>query len=191
MRPFHSFKAWVWFPNRWRLKGKGSEIARPPSIGKQSNNGVHPADDFAGGHRTGDTAQLLAFLEHHHRGNAADVVGRGGLGMRFGIELHQLRLGFQGIRGLLKRRCHRSARAAPRCPEIHHHRELTASHVLGKAARIQGDGLAGDQRLMAAAAVGLATQLIHRDAVGGVAMGTDDVQFFGHGGLTDRLATAR
>jgi hypothetical protein len=41
------------------------------------------------------------------------------------------------------------------------------------------------QGLVATAAVGLAAQLRRLDAVGGVAVGADDVQGFGHAGSRD------
>ncbi|MNY73181.1 hypothetical protein D3C86_2119120 [compost metagenome] len=53
--------------------------------------------------------------------------------------------------------------------------------MLGETRRIERHGLARDQGLVAAAAVGRIAQLLAGNAVGGVAVGTDKVQGFGHG----------
>src|SRR5256885_16584844 len=78
------------------------------------------------------------------------------------------------FRSLLEGRRHHAAGAAPGRPEIDHHRRLAAPHMPGKALRIQRHGLTGDQRLVAAAAVRRAAELVGRNAVGGVAMGADE-----------------
>ena len=46
--------------------------------------------------RAGDTGDLASFLEHHHGRDAADVPGRGSVGVRLGIELGQLHAGRHG-----------------------------------------------------------------------------------------------
>lgn len=78
--------------------------------------------------------------------------------------------------------CHLAARAAPRRPEVHQQRDLVALQVLVKCGLGQVNRLAGEQRLFALPAVGRAGKLVRTHAVGGVAMGADDVQGFAHTG---------
>ena len=78
--------------------------------------------------------------------------------------------------------CHLAARAAPRRPKIHQQRDLVALQVLVKCRLGQVNWLAGEQRLLALPAFRRAGKLVSTDAVGGLAMGADDVQGFAHTG---------
>ena len=79
-------------------------------------------------------------------------------------------------------RCNLAARAAPRRLEVHQQRDLVALLVLFKCGLCQVDRLASEQRLLALSAVGRAGKLVRSHAVGGLAMGADDLQGFAHTG---------
>ena len=85
-------------------------------------------------------------------------------------------VGLQAGRGLFEGRRHHAAGAAPGGPEVHQHRDLAAADMAVEARFVQRDRRAGEQRPVAAAAVGLAGEVVGVDAVGGVAVRTDDVQ---------------
>ena len=78
--------------------------------------------------------------------------------------------------GLFIGRRHHAAGAAPGRPEIDQHRQLAARDVPFEVGRTQVGRMAGEQRLVATAAVGALAQVRGLDTVGGVAMRTHDVQ---------------
>ena len=59
-------------------------------------------------------------------------------------------------------------------------RDLVALEVLVKCGLGQIDRLAGEEQLLALPAVGRAGKLVRTHAVGGLAMGADNVQGFAH-----------
>jgi hypothetical protein len=79
-------------------------------------------------------------------------------------------------------KCHLAAGAAPRCPKVHQQRDLVALQVLVKRGLGQVNRLASKQRLLALPAVGRAGKLVSTDAVGRLAVGADDVEWFAHTG---------
>ncbi len=106
---------------------------------------------------------------------------RCGLRVRFGIEFGQTHVRFQLSSSLGKGWRHLSARPTPGRPKIHHHGNLTAPNVAIKTGRIEHQGSTGEQILVALAAVRRAAHIGCDYAVGGMAVGADDVQGFGHG----------
>jgi hypothetical protein len=100
--------------------------------------------------------------------------------LRLGVDLGHAHSGLQLGGSLHVARRHLAARAAPRRPKVHQQRDLVALQVLVKCGLVQVNRLASEQRLLALPAVGRAGKLVSTDAVGGLAMGADDVQGFAH-----------
>ena len=146
--------------------------------------GLRPAHDVVGGAQgAGAAGHFHAALEQRQRRDAADVEACRQILMVLGVDLDHPHPRLQLGGGLLEGRGHHAARAAPRRPEVHQHRDLAAADVAVKGGFVQRDRRAGEQRPVAAAAVGLAGQVVGVDAVGGVAVWTNDVQRFTHGSI--------
>ncbi len=79
--------------------------------------------------RTTLPGNFLPTLEDSQRWNAADIEASGKLLFCFGIELGKARPWFHLTRSLREVGCHRSARPAPRRPEINDYRQVVASDV--------------------------------------------------------------
>ena len=142
-----------------------------------------PAHDVLRAHGACLAGDLTSALEQGERRNAADTELRGQVGLSLGVHLCQPDPGFELARGLLKLRRHHLARPAPGRPEIDQQRQIAALHVARERRRGQLDGLAREQGLLAAAAVGTIRELGGRHAVDGLAMWADDVEFIFHGSL--------
>ena len=137
---------------------------------------LHPAQDICCTHRAWLARDFAAVLEQRQRRNAADRVARAQVGHGLGINLRQPHLGFQLSAGLLVGGCHLPAGAAPRRPKIDQHRDLAAANVLVKRSFVECRRVPSKKRLLATAASRVAGKLVDLHAVGGVAMGADDVQ---------------
>ena len=142
-----------------------------------------PAHDVLRAHHAGLTGDLPPTLEQGERRDAADTELRGQVGLSLGIHLRQPDPRFELVRRLLELWRHHLARPAPWRPEIDQQRQIAALHVARERRRRQLDGLAGEQGLLAAAAVGTIRELGGRHAVDGLAMWADDVEFIFHGSL--------
>ncbi len=73
-----------------------------------------------------------------------------------------------------------SAWAAPRGPTIDQHGDLVAADVFVKSGFVQVGGVSVKQGFFTLAAGGRAAELIGADAVGGVAVGANDVACISH-----------
>ena len=100
--------------------------------------------------------------------------------LRLGINLGHAHSRLELGGSLHVARGHLAARAAPRRPKVHQQRDLVAFQVLVKGGLDQANRLAGEQQLLALPAVRRAGKLVRMHAVGGLAMGADDVQGFAH-----------
>jgi len=168
-------------PGRRRRPRCGPAVRLPR---RSAPVGLRPAHDVVGGAQgAGATRHFHTALEQRQRGDAADVEARRQVLMVLGVDLGHPHPRLQLGGGLLEGRGHHAARAAPRRPEVHQHRDLAAADVAVKGGFVQRDRRAGEQRPVAAAAVGLIRQVVGVDAVGGVAVWTDDVQRFTHGSI--------
>ena len=141
-----------------------------------------PAHDVAGAHGTGLAGHLKAINEQRQGRNAANLVTGPQRLLRLGVHLGHAHARLQLGGSLHVARGHLAARAAPRRPKVHQQRDLVALQVLVKRGLGQVDRLASEQRLFALPAVGRAGKLVRTHAVGGLAMGADDVQGFAHTG---------
>src|SRR3954470_8453593 len=87
------------------------------------------------------------------------------------VQLHDLQLALPLLRRLLEHRSDGAARAAPRRPEIHQHRDGAVLHFAlpGRVAR--GDGLVGEDALLAPPATRILAQARAGDPVRRAALG--------------------
>jgi len=138
-------------------------------------------DDVGLPHGARLASDFATAFEQDQRRNAADAELACELGLGVGIELREscprLQLGSSGR--VLRR--HALTRAAPRRPEIHHHWHVAVLDVSTEITARDLDGVAREQRLMAAPALRYLPEPDRGDAVDGVAARANDVQCLGHG----------
>jgi hypothetical protein len=84
--------------------------------------------------------------------------------------------------GAGEHRRHGAAGPAPGGPEVDDQRQVAGRQVLGEPRFIERHRFAGEQGLVAAAAARGLAEPFGRQAIGAVAVRTDDVQGLGHGG---------
>ena len=65
-----------------------------------------------------NSVNFLAALEHHQRGDAADPVLAGDVGVLVGIELEDFDLAFEFLGNLVNNWSHHAAGATPGSPEV-------------------------------------------------------------------------
>src|SRR5215212_2691926 len=114
----------------------------------RSNIRAYPACERRQVHRAGLTRHFAAAFENRERGNAADLIARGGLRRLFGVELRKARMRLQ-LRGrTLVMRCHHPARTAPRGPEIDDDRHVAPADVQIELAIADFDGFTHEKRAL-------------------------------------------
>lgn len=130
-------------------------ISRVVRAGSLRQAGCHPAHNVLRAHGARLTCNLMSPSEQNQGWNAANTELGGQVRLGLGIYLGQPHLGFELVRRLLELRGHHLARPAPWRPEIDQQRQIAALHVARERRRGQLDGLAREQGLLAAAAVGM------------------------------------
>jgi len=94
--------------------------------------------------------------------------------VRLGVEFAQPKAGLEDRSGGLERRRHLPARSAPCGPEIDEQWNVGAAGMCIEIGCGQGDGMPGEEPLLAGAASPACTEPGHRHAIGGGAMRADD-----------------
>jgi len=97
-----------------------------------------------------------------------------------GIEFSKAQLPFELARGGVINRRHRTAGGTPRCPKIDDHRQIVAGEMALETRARQSNGLALEQRKVAAWAVRRVAQASFAHANDGVAMSANNVNFVAH-----------
>ena len=138
--------------------------------------GLCPAHDVAGAHGAGLSCHFSPAHKQRQRRDAADVETCTQAGHSFGVNLGHAHVRFELASRLRVGRCHGPAWAAPRGPKVHQQWNMVAQQVFLKRCSVQCRRLGGEQGFFALPAVGCVAHLIRTHAVGGVAMGADDVE---------------
>ena len=120
-------------------------------------------------------------MEQGEGRNAADLVLLREHLLRFGVDLGEAHAGRELIGSLGEYGRELLAWAAPRRPEIHHHRQLIVLNELGKIKLGQIDRRAGQNQRIALAALGLRDQLFIGHAIDGETMRADEMHILGVG----------
>eukprot|EP00825_Cyclidium_porcatum_P004716 TRINITY_DN1222_c0_g1_i2.p3 TRINITY_DN1222_c0_g1~~TRINITY_DN1222_c0_g1_i2.p3 ORF type:complete len:216 (-),score=29.50 TRINITY_DN1222_c0_g1_i2:31-678(-) len=123
----------------------------------------------------------FAAVQKNRQGrNAADIEAGGQLLFGFGIDLDQPGVGLEVDGGLMEVWCHLAAWATPWRPEIDDDRQVVAGKVTVEIGRSQFQRFAGEQWLLALAAVRRVAQFCGWNAIDRRAVRADEVQAFGH-----------
>jgi hypothetical protein len=137
---------------------------------------LRPAHDVRGTHGASLPRHFAAADEQRDGRDAANVEPRAHALCLVRIHLDELHARLEFRCGLLEGRRHHPARAAPGRPEVHQHGQLAARDVALELGGIEIGGMAGEEGLVAAAAIRRIREVRGLDPVGGVAVRTDDVQ---------------
>src|SRR3569832_1908416 len=116
--------------------------------------GIHPTHDVGRAHCTGLPRELATAFEQHQGRYAADAESRAHAWRRFRVELGETHPRLQLRRGLLERRRHHLAGAAPRSPKFHEHRIVVAHKKKKKQTKQKHSGMAREQGAMTLSAIG-------------------------------------
>lgn len=116
-----------------------------------------------------------ALFENDQCRNAAYTVAGGKALFLFGVEFGQAYMGFQLRGGLCEGRRHHLARAAPGSPEIHDDRNIAAADMAIEAVGVQLQRMGVKQGLFAFTAVRGLLQSFRIDAIGRIAVRTNDM----------------
>lgn len=137
-------------------------------------------------HCTRLTGDFPTSLEYNECRDTANTKTSGDPRMLFGIELCQTQTGFQTCRRFGKCGRHGTARAAPGSPEIHNDRAVIASDQGIETCRVKLHGLTGKQRFLAPSASGALGKSLHRYAINGKTVRTNNMHSINHVSAPER-----
>src|SRR5262245_60683349 len=145
-----------------------SDVMRPmvSAAGEPlSGVGFRPADDIGGAHRAGLSRGFASTLAERKPRNAADARTGPPRPHPPGVDLDEPHVRLQARGRLLEAGGHLAAGSAPRRPEIHQHRDLVARDVAIEGSLVERRRVAGEQGLVALAAVRRTAELVTLHAV--------------------------
>jgi hypothetical protein len=142
-----------------------------------------PAHDVCRAHCARLAGNFSAAAEQRQGRDAADAEARRQRLLRFGVDLGQAYRGLEHAGGLDEGGRHLAAGTTPWRPEVNQHRGIAAVDVTVEVRAIELDRVAGKKRLAALSARGDIGEAGDRDTVHCIAVGADQVQSVGHGGL--------
>ncbi|CAI8790913.1 protein of unknown function [Methylocaldum szegediense] len=164
-------------------------LGRSPELPADLAQG--PVHDVARAHGSGLAGHFPAVVEQDQRGNAANAEARSENRFFLGVGFGEAEARFQLARRFFERRRHHAAGTAPGCPEINQQRNIAAC---GKEVEIgcrESDGVAFEQALSTASAIGRIGEARRRQAVDGPAMGANNMRGFAHDLLTGLKSRTR
>ena len=163
------------------VMGNGGRPEPYPGRRFKSQMGTDPLHDVLRAKGPGLTRHFASSAKQHHGRNTLNAEAGPKRLLSFRIHLGQANVWLKNPGSLLIRRCHHSAGPAPRRPEIHDQWNVASGSMQVEVCNRQRDRMSGEQPLVTLAAFRAIREACCRNAIDGVARGTQDTHQLTHG----------